>query len=461
MVFCDRDWVQFGTKQELVSDLSEVTGIEKNILRNVDLLSAAHVGKKMSWAASRKTTRIEDQAYCLLGIFDVNMPLLYGEGDKAFLRLQEEIARSRNDLTLFAWRHDLRQPHGLEFRGIFAVSPAEFRHCSQLGVSEEPLQQDVEFSLTNRGLRISSNIYDSNSSDLTLALDCLEYMDFLPTMGMWIHIYLKRIGSRYVRAKPQIFHYTQTRQQQQQRHRGTDGYAIYIAPTIPSFVARTMSSRLSVNLVYSQDLRDQVQQQDVSHGRVLRSTDFDRHHVVIIPPELLRHHECVLEDVPRVWHVDLDRDLYTVTRFISQGLQTDQFCHLFPFQLGRRAPAVQIALVCGLSSINPGGSGPGNPRFPWATLLNETHLAKLFIRLDDSSATVISHEHKTRLLHRYIFEQYSDGAGSLRLGDLPTSTHIKDYKRRLFFTITVKIVVGLQSRNGFSIMLSSSKWTTS
>jgi hypothetical protein len=43
-------------------------------------------------------------AYCLLGIFDINMPLLYVEGDKALLRLQEQIASHVNDLSLFAWR---------------------------------------------------------------------------------------------------------------------------------------------------------------------------------------------------------------------------------------------------------------------------------------------------------------------------------------------------------------------
>ncbi len=104
MVFYDGAWTRVATKAELISDLSDVPGIEEYFLRNVDFLPAAHAGNKMSWASTRQTTRIEDQAYCLLGIFDVNMPLLYGEGDKAFLRLQEEIARSRNDLTLFAWQ---------------------------------------------------------------------------------------------------------------------------------------------------------------------------------------------------------------------------------------------------------------------------------------------------------------------------------------------------------------------
>jgi hypothetical protein len=49
------------------------------------------VARRISWAARRETTRVEDMAYCLWGIFDVNMPLWYGEGKKAFTRLQTAI----------------------------------------------------------------------------------------------------------------------------------------------------------------------------------------------------------------------------------------------------------------------------------------------------------------------------------------------------------------------------------
>lgn len=59
-----------------------------------------------SWMAHRRTTRSEDEAYCLLGIFGVNMPLLYGEGIKAFERLQMELLRSSNDESIFAWDKD-------------------------------------------------------------------------------------------------------------------------------------------------------------------------------------------------------------------------------------------------------------------------------------------------------------------------------------------------------------------
>jgi hypothetical protein len=64
----------------------------------------ASVAKRMSWAANREATRSEDVAYSLFGIFNVHMPLIYGEGQqKAFRRLQEEIMKFSDDHTLFAW----------------------------------------------------------------------------------------------------------------------------------------------------------------------------------------------------------------------------------------------------------------------------------------------------------------------------------------------------------------------
>ncbi|KAK2473493.1 hypothetical protein H9L39_15668 [Fusarium oxysporum f. sp. albedinis] len=67
-------------------------------------LETTSIAQRMSWAADRVTTRKEDGAYSLMGIFGINMPLLYGEGDKAFYRLQEEIMGVPDDHSLFAWK---------------------------------------------------------------------------------------------------------------------------------------------------------------------------------------------------------------------------------------------------------------------------------------------------------------------------------------------------------------------
>jgi hypothetical protein len=56
-------------------------------------------------AANRETTRPEDLAYSLLGLFGVNMPILYGEGERnAFFRLQVMIFQSFSDHSILAWK---------------------------------------------------------------------------------------------------------------------------------------------------------------------------------------------------------------------------------------------------------------------------------------------------------------------------------------------------------------------
>jgi len=101
--FYNVKWSALGTRESLGPAISSATNIEAEFLRGENL-ERASIAKKMSWASGRETTRIEDTAYCLIGIFDVNMPLLYGEGKKAFRRLQQEILKMYPlDHTLFAW----------------------------------------------------------------------------------------------------------------------------------------------------------------------------------------------------------------------------------------------------------------------------------------------------------------------------------------------------------------------
>jgi hypothetical protein len=83
-------WMEIGDRISLLDLVVGRTGIDEGILRGRDLEECA-IATRMSWASDRQTTRVEDIAYCLLGIFNVNMPLLYGEGGKAFIRLQVHI----------------------------------------------------------------------------------------------------------------------------------------------------------------------------------------------------------------------------------------------------------------------------------------------------------------------------------------------------------------------------------
>jgi hypothetical protein len=105
--FYDQNWIEIGTKSSMRTLVQKITNI--SILVDID---EACVAEKLSWASTRVTTRIEDLAYCLMGLFDVNMPLLYGEGHSAFLRLQLEIWSRTNDESIFAWgTPSLEAPH--------------------------------------------------------------------------------------------------------------------------------------------------------------------------------------------------------------------------------------------------------------------------------------------------------------------------------------------------------------
>jgi hypothetical protein len=98
------NWSAIGTKIQRCKQPSGITGIAPSALacdwcRGQDKFLAA---EKFSWAAGRTASRAEDEAYCLLGLFDVNMPLLYGEGGRyAFRRLQQVVFETDSGCSLF------------------------------------------------------------------------------------------------------------------------------------------------------------------------------------------------------------------------------------------------------------------------------------------------------------------------------------------------------------------------
>ncbi|KAG4441500.1 hypothetical protein IFR05_003027 [Cadophora sp. M221] len=137
VVFYDLNWNLAGTRFSLRDRISQITGIRADILKKqFDIQESRNcycVAEKMSWAATRKTSRVEDLAYCLLGIFDVNMPLLYGESGRAFERLQLQILAETEDLTLLAWKGvwgplvgEKWYQDSSEFNQLLAPSPAYF-----------------------------------------------------------------------------------------------------------------------------------------------------------------------------------------------------------------------------------------------------------------------------------------------------------------------------------------------
>ncbi|TFK82087.1 HET-domain-containing protein, partial [Polyporus arcularius HHB13444] len=105
VIFLSRGWLTIGSKVALVGVLADVSGIDRALLacRPGVSYGSFSVARRMSWASARETTRVEDRAYCLMGLFGITMPIIYGEGVRAFARLQAEILRTVYDDSVFAW----------------------------------------------------------------------------------------------------------------------------------------------------------------------------------------------------------------------------------------------------------------------------------------------------------------------------------------------------------------------
>ena len=173
LIFYDFAWDQIGrltprplrpAEHEFNTVVSEVSGIPAEILKQGELLQYVSVAQKMSWAADRETTRPEDKAYCMLGIVDVNMPLLYEEGgDKAFKRLLEETMKSSADHTLFAWGQTDSTRSAtigqssvyIEAPGLLAKGMKDFAGCRNVAVNVPRGRKVSHYFLTNIGVHIT------------------------------------------------------------------------------------------------------------------------------------------------------------------------------------------------------------------------------------------------------------------------------------------------------------------
>jgi hypothetical protein len=94
--FFSKEGTRLGDKKSLERQVQEITGIAARVLQGAPL-SEFNITERMSWAEKRETKRAEDKAYSLLGIFDIHMPLIYGEGmNEAIGRLREAIDKRSN-----------------------------------------------------------------------------------------------------------------------------------------------------------------------------------------------------------------------------------------------------------------------------------------------------------------------------------------------------------------------------
>ncbi|KAL9032683.1 MAG: hypothetical protein Q9180_006361 [Flavoplaca navasiana] len=197
--FFDKNWDYIGETGDLAAELTQRTGVHKKFWTSNAPVNYASVSERMSWMAGRKTTVPEDIAYCMLGLFGVNMPLLYGEGkERAFLRLQEEIMKYSADHSLFVWKAESRGPMETYScsTGLLAPSPECFRSAGDYRrISQH--RNSRPYQMTNRGVAIDLPLVYHEKNDFIGALNCHD-QDMKP-----VGLCLRKVhGNHYCRVRP-------------------------------------------------------------------------------------------------------------------------------------------------------------------------------------------------------------------------------------------------------------------
>ncbi|KAE8150732.1 hypothetical protein BDV25DRAFT_139562 [Aspergillus avenaceus] len=177
IVFYDSEWHAIGSKTQLSSTIAKITGIPRPFLLGISHLTDASIAQRMSWASKRQTKRKEGIAYCLLGLFGVMMPIIHGEGEQAFARLQRQITESTNDDSIFAWGLGLPESEeddseGEISAGVFASSPADFANCGHIAQRNEYTASTTPFTIDGGCVRINLPLHTTTAGRVFGLLNC-------------------------------------------------------------------------------------------------------------------------------------------------------------------------------------------------------------------------------------------------------------------------------------------------
>lgn len=201
-VFFDNQWNYIGTLCELIEIICGITRIDTDVFSHTRFENYS-IAQRMSWAANRECTRPEDRAYSLLGLLDINLDIRYGEGDKAFIRLQEEIISQSADQSIFAWGDLMdfdewssyhRPPWGdpMDFDewrsyhrpfdefasgALLARSPDAF---AKAGTIISLPDSESSYTMTNRGLRLTAPVVNGTQ----ILLNCRYLTDPTVAIGL-------------------------------------------------------------------------------------------------------------------------------------------------------------------------------------------------------------------------------------------------------------------------------------
>ncbi|KAF2440849.1 HET-domain-containing protein [Karstenula rhodostoma CBS 690.94] len=171
--FFDNAWKFLGDHKTLLIEIHEATKIEPGVLQKTMSLHNCSIAERMSWAAGRRTKRIEDRAYSLFGIFQVHLPMLYGEREAAFQRLQQAILRTSEDDTLFAWT-GVTETHA----GLLAPNLEAFRDGALLQTDASgPLLRLSGSDATERSIGITAKLIPWHMETYLVFLGCIRHED--------------------------------------------------------------------------------------------------------------------------------------------------------------------------------------------------------------------------------------------------------------------------------------------
>ncbi|KAL1595949.1 hypothetical protein SLS60_009639 [Paraconiothyrium brasiliense] len=188
--FFDASWNPLGSLAELVKSIHKATNIRKDLLRGEVKLQDCSIAERMSWAAGRRTKRIEDRAYSLFGIFQVHLPMLYGEREAAFQRLQQAILKVAEDDTLFAWTGVSKQFGGLLAPNLEAFNDGALFRASSGGPNLRISGSDAP----ERRIGITTQLYPWCTDTYVVFLGCenIEHGDARGTKSI-AGIYLRTL----------------------------------------------------------------------------------------------------------------------------------------------------------------------------------------------------------------------------------------------------------------------------
>jgi hypothetical protein len=167
--FYDGQLQYLGDKESLEHRLVDITKIHQDVLRDSTNLSNYSIAERMSWAANRTTERVEDRAYSMLVIFGIeDMPILYGQGETAFQRLQERIMQRSDDFSIFAWQ-------GMEDYGpgILASKPDAFKDSG--GIVR--IRGDADYKLAKQMIEVDMRLKPSGPCTYVGLLPCMRQLD--------------------------------------------------------------------------------------------------------------------------------------------------------------------------------------------------------------------------------------------------------------------------------------------